>query len=52
MKEGQAFAPGDVIADIETDKATMAWEAQDEGVFGKVLKEEGSKDVPVPACYQ
>lgn len=47
IKEGQAFAAGDVLADIETDKATMAWESQDDGVMGKILKAEGSKDVPV-----
>jgi pyruvate/2-oxoglutarate dehydrogenase complex dihydrolipoamide acyltransferase (E2) component len=46
-KEGDAIAPGDVLAEIETDKATMEWEAQEEGFLAKVLKPDGSKEVPV-----
>ncbi|MSO65186.1 MAG: pyruvate dehydrogenase complex E1 component subunit beta [Alphaproteobacteria bacterium] len=44
---GDAIAAGDVIAEIETDKATMELESADEGVLGKVLVPEGSDDVAV-----
>jgi len=46
-KEGDTVAPGDVIAEIETDKATMEVEAIDEGTLGKILVAEGAQDVPV-----
>src|SRR5213079_3131240 len=46
-KEGDAVKSGDVIAEIETDKATMEVEAVDEGTLGKILIEEGSDDVKV-----
>ena len=46
-KEGDEIAAGDSIAEIETDKATMDWEAQDDGFVAKILAEEGSKDVSV-----
>src|SRR5688572_21898139 len=46
-KEGQKVSPGDVIAEIETDKATMEFEAIDEGVLAKILVPEGTSDVPV-----
>jgi len=46
-KEGEAVKPGDVIAEIETDKATMEVEAADEGVIAKILVPEGTTDVPV-----
>ena len=46
-KEGDAVAPGDVIAEIETDKATMEVEATDEGVLGKYLIEEGAESIAV-----
>ncbi|MAU94749.1 MAG: pyruvate dehydrogenase complex E1 component subunit beta [Fulvimarina sp.] len=46
-KVGDAVAPGDVIAEIETDKATMEVEAVDEGTLGKILVEEGSEGVKV-----
>jgi len=45
--EGDAIAPGDVIAEIETDKATMEVEAIDEGVLGKILIEAGTENVAV-----
>lgn len=48
-KEGDAVAPGDVIAEIETDKATMEVEAVDEGVIGKLLVKEGTQNVAVNA---
>jgi pyruvate dehydrogenase E2 component (dihydrolipoamide acetyltransferase) len=47
--EGDAIKPGDVIAEIETDKATMEVEAVDVGTLGKILVPGGSKDVPVNA---
>jgi pyruvate/2-oxoglutarate dehydrogenase complex dihydrolipoamide acyltransferase (E2) component len=37
MKEGDTFAAGDIILEIETDKATMDVEAQDDGVMAKIL---------------
>jgi pyruvate dehydrogenase E2 component (dihydrolipoamide acetyltransferase) len=46
-KEGEAIKSGDVIAEIETDKATMEVEAVDEGVLAKILVADGSADVPV-----
>jgi len=46
---GDAVAPGDVIAEIETDKATMEVEAVDEGTIGKILVDEGTEGVPVNA---
>jgi pyruvate dehydrogenase E2 component (dihydrolipoamide acetyltransferase) len=46
-KEGDAVESGDVIAEIETDKATMEIEAADEGVLGKILVAEGTEEVPV-----
>jgi len=46
-KEGDAVSSGDVIAEIETDKATMEVEAVDEGVLGKILIDEGAEEVPV-----
>nr|WP_246408765.1 pyruvate dehydrogenase complex dihydrolipoamide acetyltransferase [Parvularcula dongshanensis] len=48
-KEGDAVASGDVIAEIETDKATMEVEAVDEGTIGKILVEEGTEGVKVNA---
>jgi len=46
-KEGDAVKSGDVIAEIETDKATMEVEAADEGTLGKILVPEGTADVAV-----
>ena len=47
VKEGDTVSSGDVIAEIETDKATMEFEAVDEGVVGKILIAEGSEGVKV-----
>lgn len=47
VKEGDTVASGDLIAEIETDKATMEFEAVDEGIVGKLLVAEGSEGVPV-----
>src|SRR6187431_516115 len=46
-KEGETIKSGDVIAEIETDKATMEVEATDEGTLGKILVPEGTADVAV-----
>ncbi|THY23049.1 dihydrolipoamide acetyltransferase component of pyruvate dehydrogenase [Aureobasidium pullulans] len=46
-KAGDALAPGDVLVEIETDKAQMDFEFQEEGVLIKVLKDSGAKDVAV-----
>jgi len=47
VKEGDTVSSGDVIAEIETDKATMEVEAVDEGTIGKILIDEGSEGVKV-----
>ncbi|CAN0422665.1 unnamed protein product, partial [Discosporangium mesarthrocarpum] len=47
VKEGDQVNPGDVIAEIETDKATMEVESIDEGIVGKILVAEGTEAVPV-----
>lgn len=44
-KEGDAIKVGDVLASIETDKATVDYEMQDEGFVAKLLYPEGAKDV-------
>jgi pyruvate dehydrogenase E2 component (dihydrolipoamide acetyltransferase) len=46
-KEGDAVKTGDVIAEIETDKATMEYEAVDDGVMAKIVVPEGTNDVAV-----
>ncbi|KAI1383765.1 Dihydrolipoyllysine-residue acetyltransferase [Hypoxylon trugodes] len=46
-KAGDTIAPGDVLVEIETDKAQMDFEFQEEGVIAKILKDAGEKDVPV-----
>lgn len=46
-KPGDSIAPGDVLVEIETDKAQMDFEFQEEGVIAKILKEAGEKDVAV-----
>ncbi|MEC7299394.1 MAG: pyruvate dehydrogenase complex dihydrolipoamide acetyltransferase, partial [Pseudomonadota bacterium] len=47
VKEGDTVSSGDLLAEIETDKATMEFEAVDEGVIGKILVPEGSEGVKV-----
>ena len=47
VKEGDTVSSGDIIAEIETDKATMEFEAVDEGVIGKILIAEGTENVKV-----
>ncbi len=46
-KEGDKIIPGEVIAEIETDKATMEVEAVDEGIIGKILITQGTANIPV-----
>lgn len=47
MEEGDSFGPGDVICSIETDKATVDFEAQDDGVIARILKEAGADEIEV-----
>ncbi|MDD9921593.1 MAG: pyruvate dehydrogenase complex E1 component subunit beta [Boseongicola sp.] len=47
VKEGDTVSSGDILAEIETDKATMEFEAVDEGTVGKILVAEGSEGVKV-----
>jgi pyruvate dehydrogenase E1 component beta subunit len=47
VKEGDTVQSGDILAEIETDKATMEFEAVEEGVIGKILVEEGTEGVKV-----
>ncbi len=47
VKEGDTVASGDIIAEIETDKATMEFEAVDEGIIGKILIADGTEGVKV-----
>ncbi|WP_425045445.1 pyruvate dehydrogenase complex E1 component subunit beta [Primorskyibacter sp. S87] len=47
VKEGDTVASGDIIAEIETDKATMEFEAVDEGTVGRILVQEGTEAVKV-----
>ncbi|EIW60860.1 single hybrid motif-containing protein [Trametes versicolor FP-101664 SS1] len=46
-KEGDTFEAGDVLLEIETDKATIDVEAQDDGVLGKIIAQDGEKGIPV-----
>jgi pyruvate dehydrogenase E2 component (dihydrolipoamide acetyltransferase) len=48
-KEGDKIKSGDIIAEIETDKATMEYEAVDEGTLAKIVVPEGTQDVAVNA---
>ena len=47
VSEGDKVQSGDLLAEIETDKATMEFEAVDEGIIGKILISEGSENVKV-----
>ena len=49
VKEGDSVKSGDILAEIETDKATMEFEAVDEGRIGKILVAEGTEGVKVNA---
>ena len=49
VKEGDKVSSGDIIAEIETDKATMEFEAVDEGTIGRIVVSEGSEGVKVNA---
>lgn len=44
---GDAVKPGDLLAEVETDKATMDWECQEEGYIAKILLPDGGKDIPI-----
>ncbi|TDL27652.1 single hybrid motif-containing protein [Rickenella mellea] len=45
--EGESFAAGDILLEIETDKATIDVEAQEDGIVGKILAADGTKNIPV-----
>ena len=47
VQEGESFAAGDSLAEIETDKATIDFEAQDDGFVAKILVEAGSDEINV-----
>ncbi|MGB1605084.1 MAG: biotin/lipoyl-containing protein, partial [Promethearchaeia archaeon] len=47
FKVGDKVSPGDLICDIETDKASIGWEAQEEGYVAAILVPDGTNDVPV-----
>ena len=49
MDEGDSFGPGDIICSVETDKATVDFEAQDDGVIAKILVDAGSEELEVGA---
>merc|ERR1719466_625002 len=49
VKEGDSFEVGDLLAEIETDKATLGFEAADEGVLAKILVPAGSKNIEIGA---
>ena len=46
-KEGDQIKPGDILASIETDKASVDFEMQEEGYIAKLLYPEGTKDIPL-----
>ena len=46
-QEGEQINDGDILAEIETDKATMGFETPEEGYLAKILIPGGSKDVPI-----
>ncbi|KAG2422756.1 hypothetical protein HXX76_015776 [Chlamydomonas incerta] len=46
-KVGDSVAPGDVYCEVETDKATISWESQEEGFIARILLSDGSKDIEV-----
>lgn len=50
-EEGEKLEEGDVLAQIETDKATMDFETPDEGYLAKIVAPAGTKDVPVGKVY-
>merc|ERR1719181_2562908 len=47
LKEGQSFSAGDVLAEIETDKATVDYESVDDGIIAKILVPEGAQDIAI-----
>jgi pyruvate dehydrogenase E2 component (dihydrolipoamide acetyltransferase) len=50
-KEGDQLSEGDLLCEIETDKATMGFEAPEEGYLAKIILPEGSKDVPIGKVF-
>lgn len=50
-KEGDLLQPGDSICEIETDKATVSFEVQEEGYLAKILVPAGTKNIPLGTVY-
>ena len=50
-QEGEKLEEGDVLAQIETDKATMEFETPEEGYLAKIIAPAGTKDMPVGKVY-
>lgn len=50
-QEGDKVSEGDLLAEIETDKATMGFESSEEGYLAKIFISEGTKDVPIGKVY-
>lgn len=46
-KEGDQLSEGDLLCEIETDKATMGFETPEEGFLAKIIISEGTKDIPI-----
>ncbi|ODV86253.1 hypothetical protein CANARDRAFT_27506 [[Candida] arabinofermentans NRRL YB-2248] len=53
VKEGDSFSAGDELLEVETDKATISVEAQDDGIMAKIIKHDGEKEIKVgfPIAY-
>jgi len=49
IKEGEGFSTGDAICDIETDKATVSYDVQEDGYLAKIVQPDGAQDIPVGA---
>ena len=47
LKEGDSFGAGDVLAEVETDKATVDYESVDDGIIAKILVPEGAQDIAI-----
>jgi len=47
LKEGDSFSSGDILLEVETDKSQIDVEAQDDGILAKIIKSDGTKDIPV-----
>lgn len=50
-KEGDQLSEGDLLCEIETDKATMGFETPEEGYLAKIMIAEGTKDIPIGKVF-